>query len=408
MTTFNEMLLAVGISPQDVRLLRHHTPKPGKNGKTLFELWRDDRAGFELYQRTQQRNQPIFRTGSIWAAFVSPTPGETMFVGLYDVSYEDTRRVEWDCAYRGDTPGGGEPVDVFGTNLRPELAEHIGRLHIEWSPENIRTWKRYAKGAPFPVIGGIARPLTSSGILFGQPLVDALCDLGFTHRHATKKVLQLRRNNLVVYVKRETETQPLIVHPHFMDIASEILALGGVDIAWPPRTYINSNLTEFPVYEAAHRQTKGRHGFALGASARSLAALAELLEKRSVLDVPEIGSIRVVAPMDTPLTERERLQAARIGQGDFRSALIAAWGGTCPVAEVDHVELLRASHIKPWAASTDHERLDPFNGLLLCAHVDALFDRGLISFEDDGAMLISKAVTKALIISWTAPAISLR
>ena len=52
--------------------------------------------------------------------------------------------------------------------------------------------------------------------------------------------------------------------------------------------------------------------------------------------------------------------------------------------------LLRASHIKPWAkCDTDAERLDVYNGLLLAAHLDAAFDAGLISFDDEGAILFS-------------------
>jgi predicted restriction endonuclease len=54
--------------------------------------------------------------------------------------------------------------------------------------------------------------------------------------------------------------------------------------------------------------------------------------------------------------------------------------------------MLRASHVKPWKASNDHERLDPENGLLLAAHVDALFDRGLISFDPNGSMIVSDSI----------------
>lgn len=55
--------------------------------------------------------------------------------------------------------------------------------------------------------------------------------------------------------------------------------------------------------------------------------------------------------------------------------------------------MLRASHIKPWEASTDAKRLDSNNGLLLSAHIDALFDEGLISFADDGKMLLSDQIS---------------
>jgi putative restriction endonuclease len=89
-------------------------------------------------------------------------------------------------------------------------------------------------------------------------------------------------------------------------------------------------------------------------------------------------------------TEAERLVVQRIGQDVFRKSLIDYWGGQCPITGVDQSELLRASHIKPWAdCPTDAERLDVFNGLLLAAHLDAAFDAALISFADDGALMMS-------------------
>lgn len=63
----------------------------------------------------------------------------------------------------------------------------------------------------------------------------------------------------------------------------------------------------------------------------------------------------------------------------------------CPVTGTTFAPLLRASHIKPWAACENgNERLDPYNGIILAAHIDILFDQGWISFENDGRLLISK------------------
>ncbi|WP_228276442.1 HNH endonuclease [Dechloromonas sp. H13] len=88
-------------------------------------------------------------------------------------------------------------------------------------------------------------------------------------------------------------------------------------------------------------------------------------------------------------TEAERLVVQRVGQDIFRQSLIDYWQGRCAVTALDVVPLLRASHIKPWArCETDAERLDVFNGLLLAPHLDALFDGGWISFDDDGGMLV--------------------
>lgn len=89
-------------------------------------------------------------------------------------------------------------------------------------------------------------------------------------------------------------------------------------------------------------------------------------------------------------TEREALVQARIGQGKFRTDVIALWGG-CAVTGCTMSGILVASHIVPWAGcATNQERLDPFNGLLLTPNLDKLFDQFLISFKNDGAILISK------------------
>jgi putative restriction endonuclease len=94
-------------------------------------------------------------------------------------------------------------------------------------------------------------------------------------------------------------------------------------------------------------------------------------------------------------TEAERLVIQRVGQDVFREALMTYWGGRCAVTGVAEPRLLRASHIKPWArCETDAERLDVYNGLLLAAHFDAAFDAGLISFSDEGAILISAQFTQ--------------
>lgn len=94
-------------------------------------------------------------------------------------------------------------------------------------------------------------------------------------------------------------------------------------------------------------------------------------------------------------TEAERLAIQRIGQDVFRAALMDYWGGRCPLTGIAEPALLRASHIVPWAACGDAQRLDVHNGLLLSALWDAAFDQGLASFADDGAALISPRLSEA-------------
>jgi putative restriction endonuclease len=92
-----------------------------------------------------------------------------------------------------------------------------------------------------------------------------------------------------------------------------------------------------------------------------------------------------------PETERLSLIKARLGQGDFRQRLLDEWRG-CAVTGITAPDLLRASHIKPWRMSSNEERLNRFNGLMLLPQYDHLFDRGYITFDDSGRMVPSPAI----------------
>ena len=110
-------------------------------------------------------------------------------------------------------------------------------------------------------------------------------------------------------------------------------------------------------------------------------------------------------------TETERLVRQRVGQGIFRKALMDYWDGRCPLTGIAEPALLRASHIVPWAeCSSDAERLDVHNGLLLAAHWDAAFDAGLVSFDYEGRVLLKPgldAEVVALLAPQMAPPLAL-
>jgi putative restriction endonuclease len=92
-------------------------------------------------------------------------------------------------------------------------------------------------------------------------------------------------------------------------------------------------------------------------------------------------------------TEAERLVLQRVGQDLFRDGLLEFWEGRCAVTDLAVPALLRASHIKPWAdCEADAERLDVFNGVLLAPHLDAAFDRGFVTFADDGSLVVSRGL----------------
>jgi hypothetical protein len=97
---------------------------------------------------------------------------------------------------------------------------------------------------------------------------------------------------------------------------------------------------------------------------------------------------------EMPITEKQALIQARRGQGKFREGVLSFWGN-CAVTECCELTLLRASHIKPWKQSENYERLDRYNGLLLAPNLDAAFDKGLITFGDDGQIIISPSLKAA-------------
>ncbi|MDG0059012.1 HNH endonuclease signature motif containing protein [Priestia sp. P5] len=92
-------------------------------------------------------------------------------------------------------------------------------------------------------------------------------------------------------------------------------------------------------------------------------------------------------------TEKDWIVKARIGQSIFKRTLLAI-EKKCRLCGVSDKRLLVASHIKPWSKSNNRERLDVNNGLLLCPNHDALFDKGHISFDKDGLILISSSLDK--------------
>ncbi|WP_101927043.1 MULTISPECIES: HNH endonuclease [Luteimonas] len=117
---------------------------------------------------------------------------------------------------------------------------------------------------------------------------------------------------------------------------------------------------------------------------------------------PFVRSYRLDAPAleqmlagSTPVTTCSLLIHARIGQGRFRSRVLAI-EARCRVTGIEEKSFLVASHIKPWFASDNRERLDGNNGLALAPHVDFLFDKGYVSFSKTGELMVSDALPAAI------------
>ena len=93
-------------------------------------------------------------------------------------------------------------------------------------------------------------------------------------------------------------------------------------------------------------------------------------------------------------TEKLTYISARVGQGRYRHNLIGYWE-RCALTGFSDVRFLVASHIKPWRAADNRERLDTYNGLLLLPNIDKVFDLGFITFSDEDRIVVSDHLEEA-------------
>ena len=141
---------------------------------------------------------------------------------------------------------------------------------------------------------------------------------------------------------------------------------------------------------------------------------------RTLPDLPRQNYEQAVAEelsylsKSTASTEVERLVRQRVGQNVYRVSLLDYWGGACAVTGIAVPELLRASHARAWSeCTTDADRLNVFNGFLLVAHLDALFDRHLMTFSATGEAVFAPSIsqevklrlgiTECLKLRWVSP-----
>jgi hypothetical protein len=125
-----------------------------------------------------------------------------------------------------------------------------------------------------------------------------------------------------------------------------------------------------------------------------------LVDVANVLERPaDDKDAQIIERTDIGPVDRIRLLRSRRGQGVFKRNVML-YENACRVTQVSDIHHLRASHIKPWSVSTDHEKLSGSNGLLLSPHIDHLFDHGWISFGDREEILVSKGLTPGLTSAW--------
>lgn len=245
---------------------------------------------------------------------------------------------------------------------------------------------------------------SEKSLLSIKEIITTLERHGFTRpAQSGLKVVRLEHPVLTapLFVKQSSSIHarlqaPLVLHPDYESQLSSWLAIVGVERGHA-RYYHNSNLRGFP-----KRRNGGATDIAYGVDLgfQHVDALEQFLAHLiGIAPISDTSAPSLTGfvmpdhfdPQDLALTDTERdaLIKARIGQGGYREALLAYWGG-CAVTDCTVSALLRASHIKPWRKATPQQRLDPYNGLLLTPNLDLAFDQGLISFDDHGQILLGE------------------
>lgn len=183
-------------------------------------------------------------------------------------------------------------------------------------------------------------------------------------------------------------------------------AVGGVMSEWAmdnsltqdPLIYLNSQpefeiiaskIRALPIYK--ERNERGHHMYS-----SALLKFSEYLSEGYYSEI-ESDIYEILSSTDISETEKNCLVKSRIGQGIFRQKLVDYWN-CCAITGFKDVNLLVASHIKPWRGSNNSERLDPFNGLLLTPNLDKAFDKGYITISPAGNLETSPLLTEPEIL----------
>jgi len=231
-----------------------------------------------------------------------------------------------------------------------------------------------------------------------EEIEEVLSEYNAIERHEVKYAIKffLPLLKQYVYINKQAGAKPsgLVIHPRAELYKNELALLDGVETTGSLNH--KSSMRKFP--RRLHRGEQPipfgiPFGFQTKESMRLfLNHLSEIKPFYLRNSEEEIADAKASGELDKlEETEVERLVSSRRGQGKYRKSLICLWK-RCSVTGCEQVELLKASHIKPWRDSSNKERLDPYNGLLLTPNLDSLFDSGMISFDVNGQVLISESL----------------
>ena len=169
------------------------------------------------------------------------------------------------------------------------------------------------------------------------------------------------------------------------------------------RSKFDAILPLLPIkYSPFQADANGNQGYLYPCNEELSIKLLELISDSNIYQIDEeqlelaIGTVRqternTFIPMLAE-TETEVKTKIRLGRKKFRQGLLPLWTQKCALCEIELPELLRASYSKPWKDGTDFERVDPYNGVLLCCNHHALYENGFIAFDGQGRLHISSQI----------------
>lgn len=176
-----------------------------------------------------------------------------------------------------------------------------------------------------------------------------------------------------------------------------------MDYPLPVREYFRVIEPLLPIkYSPFQEDASGNSGYLYPCNEELAMRLLELISGLNVFTVEEEQlelAIEVVRrtthnPLMALIAEMELeiKTKMRRGQAQFRQSLQPLWHNECALCGIAIEEVLTASYAKPWKDSTDAERRDPYNGILLCANHAALYSAGLIAFTGGGSLRIASRI----------------
>lgn len=133
--------------------------------------------------------------------------------------------------------------------------------------------------------------------------------------------------------------------------------------------------------------------YGLGEGYWGLNSFRNILQADNIIPIEQRQIDAVSSDEALTETERETIILARIGQGKFRQKIIDKYQ-KCIITGISDQRLLFASHIKPWRSADNSERISSENGLLLSPLYDKLFDKGLITFRENGTIIVSGSLSR--------------